>query len=84
MFVSLLLPVYLCFCVESMHTCAYCLNTACFRKYSFYLLCVCDRKKVCVYVCVCLCLLTFTSTPENFGETVVYTAAVLDATFGPV
>lgn len=52
MFVSLLLPVCLCFCLGSMHTCAYCLNTACFRKYSFYLLCVCDRKKVCVYVCV--------------------------------
>lgn len=84
MFVSLLLPVCLCFCLGSMHTCAYCLNTACFRKYSFYLLCVCVTERKFVCMCVCLCLLTFTSTPENFGETVVYTAAVLDATFGPV
>lgn len=77
-------PAGVCFCWGSMHTCAYCLNTACFRKYSFYLLCVCVTERKFVCMCVCLCLLTFTSTPENFGETVVYTAAVLDATFGPV
>lgn len=52
------------------------------QVFLLFIVCVTERKFVCM--CVCLCLLTFTSTPENFGETVVYTAAVLDATFGPV